>query len=243
MSRRTASCSASSFDWRRISSETSWSLRQRLVHFEPACGPCCSRPRYPRRPPFAAGGRSGPAPGGWRGRLRPTGPSAPRPALPVRAADCCSSRMTLSALTAVPGRSRIRSTRPCVVAGIQRMSSGTSVPRPRTCRTIGPRLTVSGQSVAASTVGAAGRSRDRPTLTPATIRQADRDVTSPLELLLAGIRRPGNVHVCRSLDGKTAKKDRIFFRDQGLGSGTRDQGPGIRDGTKDCTWCPALAGA
>jgi hypothetical protein len=47
------------------------------------------------------------------------------------------------------------------------MSSGTSVPSPRTCRTIGPRFTVSGQSVDASTTGAAGLSRDNPTLTSA----------------------------------------------------------------------------
>src|SRR5271170_681768 len=35
-------------------------------------------------------------------------------------------------------------------------SLGTSVPSPRTCTTIGPRLTVSGQTVLASTPGAAG---------------------------------------------------------------------------------------
>src|SRR5579863_3858930 len=38
------------------------------------------------------------------------------------------------------------------------MSSGTSVPIPRTSRTMGPRLTVSIQTVARSTVGAAGLS-------------------------------------------------------------------------------------
>jgi len=43
-------------------------------------------------------------------------------------------------------------------------SRGTNVPvDPRTCRTIGPRLTVSGQIVERSTVGAAGFSRDSPT--------------------------------------------------------------------------------
>ena len=51
------------------------------------------------------------------------------------------------------------------------MSSGTSVPRPRTWRTIGPRLTVSGQTTAISTVGAAGFSRERPSvMSPTTAR-------------------------------------------------------------------------
>jgi hypothetical protein len=79
-----------------------------------------------------------------------------------------SSRITLSAFTWVPGRRMIFSTRPCVVAGIHRMSSGVSVPSPRTWRIIGPRFTVSGQMTARSTVGAAGFSRDRPTLTRTT---------------------------------------------------------------------------
>ena len=42
------------------------------------------------------------------------------------------------------------------------MSSGTSVPSPRTSRTIGPRFTVSDQMVARSTVGGAGPRRERP---------------------------------------------------------------------------------
>src|SRR5579862_9357130 len=48
-----------------------------------------------------------------------------------------------------------------VCEGISRMLSslGTSVPRPRTCTIIGPRLTVSGHTVLASTVGAAGFKR------------------------------------------------------------------------------------
>ncbi len=88
--------------------------------------------------------------------------------------NCCSScgfvnsRITLSGFTAVPGRRMIFSTRPCVVAGIHRMSSGVRMPSPRTCRTIGPRLTISGQITARSTVGAAGFSRDNPTLTSTT---------------------------------------------------------------------------
>src|SRR5439155_26800914 len=44
--------------------------------------------------------------------------------------------------------------------GIQRMSSGRSVPRPRTCRAIGPRLTVSTQTVDRSTLGTAGFKRE-----------------------------------------------------------------------------------
>src|SRR5262249_34608861 len=40
------------------------------------------------------------------------------------------------------------------------MSSGTRVPRPRTCRTIGPRLTVSTQTVDLSTLGTAGFKRE-----------------------------------------------------------------------------------
>ena len=73
--------------------------------------------------------------------------------------------MTVSGITSAPERRRIRSTRPAVVAGIQRVSSGTSVPVPRTWRTIGPRLTTSGQSVALSTEGAAGFSVDTKTVT------------------------------------------------------------------------------
>ena len=49
----------------------------------------------------------------------------------------------MSGFTGVPGWITMRSTRPSVAAGIQRISSGTSVPRPRTCRTIGPRFTAS----------------------------------------------------------------------------------------------------
>ena len=63
----------------------------------------------------------------------------------------------------------IRSTRPCVDAGTHRRASstGTSVPRPRTWRTIGPRFTVSTQTVARSTVGAAGFNRASTTDTAA----------------------------------------------------------------------------
>ena len=76
--------------------------------------------------------------------------------------------MTDSAFTAVPGLIRMRSTRPSVAAGIQRISSGTSVPSPRTCRTIGPRFTVSTQTVARDTEGAAGFRCDSPTVIAAS---------------------------------------------------------------------------
>ena len=82
----------------------------------------------------------------------------------------------MSGVTCTPGRMTIFSTRPCVDAGTQRRASstGTSVPRPRTCRTIGPRLTVSTQTVARSTVGAAGFSRARTTETSDDDEDADR---------------------------------------------------------------------
>ena len=57
---------------------------------------------------------------------------------------------------ACPGCTTMRSTRPSVAAGIQRISSGTSVPSPRTWRTIGPRFTVSITTAERETDGAAG---------------------------------------------------------------------------------------
>src|SRR5438034_8335829 len=68
--------------------------------------------------------------------------------------------MIASDSTCVPGQTIIFSTRPSVFAGIQRISSGTSVPNPRTWRTIGPRLTVSIQTVERSTLGTAGFKRE-----------------------------------------------------------------------------------
>ena len=78
----------------------------------------------------------------------------------------------VSSTTGEPGRSRIFSTRPDSGALIQRISSGTSVPCPWTCRTIPLRLTVSDQTVAGSTVGAAARRRDRPKVAPPRITAA-----------------------------------------------------------------------
>jgi hypothetical protein len=80
--------------------------------------------------------------------------------------------MTVFGSTIAPARSTMRSTRPAVVAEIHRMSSGTSVPDPRTSRSICPRLTVSTHTVARSTLGAAGFSRETPTVMPATTMRA-----------------------------------------------------------------------
>ncbi len=79
-----------------------------------------------------------------------------------------SSRMTVSGFTTAPGRTTIFSTRPSVVAGIQRTSSGTSVPGPRTSRSIEPRLTVSTRTDARSTPGTAGPRRESPSVTRRT---------------------------------------------------------------------------
>src|SRR5580700_7925298 len=66
----------------------------------------------------------------------------------------------------------MRTTVASVSAGIWRTDSwlGTSDPSPRTCRNIGPRFTVSVQTVPRSTVGAAGFSRITATDTVATAR-------------------------------------------------------------------------
>src|SRR2546425_10100684 len=71
-----------------------------------------------------------------------------------------NSNITSPGSTFVPGQIKIFSTLPSVFAGIHRISSGTSVPRPRTWRTIGPRFTVSIQTLERSTLGAAGFNRD-----------------------------------------------------------------------------------
>ena len=94
--------------------------------------------------------------------------------------------MTVSAFTTAPGCTTIRSTRPSVAAGIQRMSSGTSVPRPRTWRTIGPRFTVSSQTVARSTVGAAGFRRDKADGDEGNHDEADGPDDDPSNLLVPG---------------------------------------------------------
>ena len=54
---------------------------------------------------------------------------------------------------------------------------GTRVPIPRNSRSIGPRFTSSDQTVARSTEGAAGRSLDRPNVTPPISRSATLPIT------------------------------------------------------------------
>ncbi len=111
---------------------------------------------------------------------------SPRRSTAAATAESVNSRITVSGVTMAPGRSTIRSTRPCVAAGTQRRASstGTSVPRPRTWRSIDPRLTVSTQTVARSTVGAAGLRRASTTDTKATTRMPAMADGDPAQLLL-----------------------------------------------------------
>ena len=115
------------------------------------------------------------APSGCCSRLPPRATAARRRSTPAARCGSLSSRTTVSGVTCTPGRMMILSTRPCVDAGTQRRASstGTSVPRPRTWRTIGPRLTMSTQTVARSTVGAAGFNRASTTDTAAMTMTAD----------------------------------------------------------------------
>src|ERR1035437_3156948 len=85
---------------------------------------------------------------------------------------------TESALTGVPGEIRMRCTLPSVVAGMSMVSSGTSVPRPRTSSTIGPRFTTSIQTVDRSIPGAAGFKCARPMV----IARMAASTTTPIEI-------------------------------------------------------------
>ena len=69
----------------------------------------------------------------------------------------------------------MRSMRASTGAEIQRTSSGTRVPGPRTLRSIGPRWTVSIHTVSFCTVGAAGSRRDSPKVTERDRRDANDD--------------------------------------------------------------------
>jgi hypothetical protein len=65
----------------------------------------------------------------------------------VSTVACCnsgfdSSTSTVPAVTSVPGCTLTRSTKPCCADEMMRMFSGTSVPAPRTWRSISPRFTV-----------------------------------------------------------------------------------------------------
>ena len=128
----------------------------------------------------AAAARSAAARAGSRDRPRRRAAGTPRRAPPAARARRSARGSRCLASTTVPGSVRIRSTRPSVDRGIQRMSSGTSVPGPRTWRSIEPRLTVSGHTDPSSTVGAAGFSCARPTVTststsrPATAKMVRR---------------------------------------------------------------------
>src|SRR5215831_11974057 len=79
-----------------------------------------------------------------------------------RTSELLSIRMTEFAETLSPARALTSSMMASSVAGIHRTSSGTRVPTPCTCRSISPRLTVSTQTVARSTDGAAGFIRLKP---------------------------------------------------------------------------------
>ncbi len=74
-----------------------------------------------------------------------------------------------------------------------------------------PRLTVSGQTTARSTVGAAGFSRERPKLTGRR-RATDGGVNDLTNPLLLGIGRASNIHGCfELLDGNHNENDREDF--------------------------------
>jgi hypothetical protein len=77
-------------------------------------------------------------------------------ALPVQVRHQCHDRF---AIFRIEISRSFFSTRPSVEAVIQQISSETSLPTPRTWQGIDPRLTVSIQTLARSTVGAAGGRR------------------------------------------------------------------------------------
>jgi hypothetical protein len=94
----------------------------------------------------------------------------------------------VSAVTAVPGCTTTRSTRPSVTAAIQRMFSGTSTPVPRMLRVIGPRSTVAMTSDADSTAGAAGFNRANATLVTTIAAIASTTYTTRCRIFDSGLR-------------------------------------------------------
>src|SRR5262245_54812274 len=82
---------------------------------------------------------------------------------------------------------------------MSRVSSGTSVPNPRTSRFIGPRFTVSGQIVERSTVGAAGLSR--PTATVVAAKAVT--TTTATRMRRTNFRRPTPFLWISMTDGET----------------------------------------
>ena len=101
----------------------------------------------------------------------------------------------MSAVTALPGKRRIRSTRPCVVAGIQRMSSGTSVPEPRTSRSEGTALDRVDPDRGALHAGR-GRLEAREAERDQQHReQRRRAVGDAADAFLSGVRRACDIHM------------------------------------------------
>src|SRR5215475_14270118 len=100
-----------------------------------------------------------------------------------RTSGLLSIRMTEFAETLSPARALTSSMMASSVAGIHRTSSGTRVPTPCTCRSISPRLTVSTQTVARSTDGAAGFNRLNPRVRPASTITTTTEMTIRLILL------------------------------------------------------------
>ena len=101
----------------------------------------------------------------------------------------------MSAVTARPGKSRIRSTRPCVVAGIQRMSSGTSVPEPRTSRTQRAALDRVDPDRRALHAGRGGLEAREAEGDQQDREQRRRAVGDAPDALLTGVRRACNIHM------------------------------------------------
>jgi hypothetical protein len=81
----------------------------------------------------------------------------------------------------------MRSTRPSVSDCTNWICSGTSVPFPRTCRSISPRFTVSVQIELFSTVGAAGLNLERPTVMAASASTARNENVSRRRRFLRAI--------------------------------------------------------
>ncbi len=95
----------------------------------------------------------------------------------------------------------MRSTRASVRAAIQRISSGTSVPSPRTWRIIGPRRTVSIQTPTRSTMGIAGRSREKTTPAAASASNARPGQQPPAALAALGDAAANGSRPCRRRSG------------------------------------------
>src|SRR3989442_1224924 len=121
-------------------SRVAWRYRVRVDATTPACvrrAPCRLVRKFTRSPSAAVSWRCASSASIWTSGF-------------------ASSSSTVFACTGMPGWTKMRSTRAGVSAEIQRMCSGTSVPGPRTSRTIVPRRTPSSDTISRSTLGAAG---------------------------------------------------------------------------------------